>query len=704
MAHTMKPRFLRHENILDTAFVHAINCIHNEHIRLDAGILCPDLNQSGAEMGINMTGLAYVFGPLLFYILLNFWTVYIGKKTFGVSLPVTLMISVLLVYISQFVFGTFSIGLCICLIFSAAAIIALIMHKSLLKKDPLVMKRFFSSGFYAFLVIYFLFLIVDYRRFFTSWDELSHWGKMVKEMLRLDSFYCDPASDLLVHKDYPPFASLFQMLWCRLTLEYSEAGVTTALHVFEFAILIPPVTDRLQDGKALAVKRALLYDLLLTVIFAMLIFNFDFSGFNTIYMDLLMPILYAYIISVIMDRSLRRSGFGYCSILIGQTCLIISKQMSISFVLLAWLFFTVCEITDSGARESFSGKALVKKYSADKRFSGNGRTLLLLCRSSGVLFIPALANMSWSHYVKTLGISGQFDLSTLNLGAFLDIIKGGGTFAQHNVYKDYINALFTMTQSSGTFKLPYAAAVLLAVCILFCLYYLFRKVMDKKELAGYLTVFLTGSVCYALTMLVLYMFFFSESEMIRLASYQRYMCSYVVSEYLLLLLILIDLLNRAKIDFMHFKYLITSLGVCLLMFDASKLSNLSPQLFNGMPLSDYHSRAEKLRELSADGDRIFLVSTSNGATMYFLNYYLDDREFDARYLYSDVAVQSAENAEYWNTVIDCVKENDYLYVYDSADPANAVLGQFTEGGTLYDDAVYEISVGEDQELLLKYVG
>lgn len=634
-----------------------------------------------------MTGLAYVFGPLLFYILLNFWTVYIGKKTFGVSLPVTLMMSVLFVYVSQFVFGTFSIGLYICLTAAAAAVFALILHKSLLKKDPLVTERFFSKGFFAFLVVYFLFLIVDYRRFFTSWDELSHWGKMVKEMLRLDSFYSEAASDLLVHKDYPPFISLFQMLWCRLTLGYSEARVTTALHVFEFAVLIPPVADRLQD-KALTVKRALLYDLLLTVIFAMLIFNFDFSGFNTIYTDLLMPVLYVYIMYVIMDRSLRRSGFGYCSIVIGQICLMISKQMSISFVLLAWLFFTVTEITDSGSPEPYFKK----------------RPLFLLCRSGGVLLLPLLANMSWSHYIGTLGISGQFNLSALSLGAFLDIIKGGGTYAQHNAYKDYINALFTMTQSSGTFELPYAAAVLLAVCILICLYYLFRRVMDKKELAGYLSVFLTGNVCYALTMLVLYMFFFSESEMIQLASYQRYMCSYVVSEYLLLLLILISLLTRAKFDFMNFKYLTASLGVCMLIFDASKLSNLSPQLFNGMPLSDYHSRAEKLQQLSEDGDSIFLVSTSNCATMYFLNYYLDDREFDARYLYSDVALQSAENAEYWNTVIDCIKENDYLYVYDSADPASTMLGQFAEDKTLYDDAVYEISVGEDQKLLLKYVG
>lgn len=50
-----------------------------------------------------------------------------------------------------------------------------------------------------------LVLVVDYKRCFSNWDELSHWGKMVKEMLRTDLFYSENISDLLVHKDYPPF-------------------------------------------------------------------------------------------------------------------------------------------------------------------------------------------------------------------------------------------------------------------------------------------------------------------------------------------------------------------------------------------------------------------------------------------------------------------------------------------------------------------
>ncbi|MCD7836624.1 MAG: hypothetical protein LUG83_08255 [Lachnospiraceae bacterium] len=631
-----------------------------------------------------MITFAYALGPLLFFCLLNLWTVYLGKKSFGTSLPVTLMVSALLLYISQLVFKTFNVGMGICMLLAAGAAVLLIVRG----KDHEFTGRFISNGFYAFLAVYFLFLLVDYNRYFNSWDELSHWGKMVKEMLRLDSFYSEAASDLLVHKDYPPFVSIFQMLWCRLILGYSESGVTMALHVFEFAVLVPPIADKLCNIKSIGKIKALLYNLILTVIFALIILNFEYSGFNSIYTDLFMPVLYAYIISVIMDKEQCCSVFGLFSIVLGQVCLIISKQMSITFVLLIWLFFTLSIIL----------YANIGKAGHDFK-----KILPPLCKSALVLIAPIIVFISWKLYIVKLGILGQFDLSNISISALWEIIKGGGTYAQHNVYKDYIDALFTLTQSSGTFNMPYAAAVIVAICILFCMYYFYKNVMSKKEVLIYLTLFVIGSICYALTMFILYLFCFSEYEMSQLASYQRYMSSYVVSEYIILFLLFLALLNRRKIVFMNFRRLILSLGICLLIFDASKLSCLSPQAFKGMPLSEYSSRAEKIQSLSDDGDSIFLISTNNNLYMYFLNYYLDDRSMDARYLYSDVARQSTDDAEYWNVVTDCIKENDYVYIYDITDNVNLLLAQYSENGILCSDSLYEV-LTDDDSLILKYVG
>ena len=73
---------------------------------------------------------------------------------------------------------------------------------------------FFSNGFYAFILVYIVFLFLDAGRSFSKWDDLMHWGKMVKEMFRIDRFYSE--SNLLqIHKDYPPFMQLFEYVWCR---------------------------------------------------------------------------------------------------------------------------------------------------------------------------------------------------------------------------------------------------------------------------------------------------------------------------------------------------------------------------------------------------------------------------------------------------------------------------------------------------------
>lgn len=114
---------------------------------------------------------------------------------------------------SQACFKTFNVGyysLVIMSYFSAGFLV-------IKRKDLKFIKRFFSNGFWGYIIIFFMALIIDYGRHFTHWDELMHWGKMTQEMLRLDKFYTDPASELLVHKYYPPGVPIFEMLWCRMS-------------------------------------------------------------------------------------------------------------------------------------------------------------------------------------------------------------------------------------------------------------------------------------------------------------------------------------------------------------------------------------------------------------------------------------------------------------------------------------------------------
>lgn len=131
--------------------------------------------------------------PFTFFAILNLGTIILFKQKFGRALPVTLFCSALILYYSQMFFKTFKIGYWLLYTLAGISVILLFLHR----KDPDLKSRIFSNGFYSYLIICPVILVLDYQRFFTTWDELSHWGKMVKEMIRLDRFYTEPASNLV---------------------------------------------------------------------------------------------------------------------------------------------------------------------------------------------------------------------------------------------------------------------------------------------------------------------------------------------------------------------------------------------------------------------------------------------------------------------------------------------------------------------------
>ena len=151
--------------------------------------------------------------PLAYFLFLTAFLVCLTKRSFGKCLVLGMMLSAFLLFFSQLIFGTFMVGFVIGVICAVAAIpLGVIKRKDFSKFKEL----YFTSGFVVFLVLYIVVYIYDLNRGFSRWDELSHWGMMVKEMVRLDKFYFAKESNLLVHKDYPPIMGLFETFWLKL--------------------------------------------------------------------------------------------------------------------------------------------------------------------------------------------------------------------------------------------------------------------------------------------------------------------------------------------------------------------------------------------------------------------------------------------------------------------------------------------------------
>lgn len=620
--------------------------------------------------------------PFVILALTNCWVVFWNKKSFGISLPATLTGTVLLTYFSQLLFHTFNIGIYMCLAAAVSAVILLILRR----KDRDFISRCFSEGFFVFLAICLFFLVMDYGRWLSEWDEYSHWGKMVKEMFRLDRFYSEPQSDLLVHKDYPPFAVIFEMLWCRFSGGYSAGGATMALHILGFSMVLPLALEQLNGEKKTGRLQKLISKLAIVAAFLLLIFNFNHVQPMTIYLDLFLPLFYVSLILMAADRELRRSGFGFTMILLGQFGLIITKQMGLAFVMLVWFFYTMLEVMEL----SSEGKESQEKKS--------GRWVILAVKSLAILITPAVSYSIWNHYITNLGLTGQFSFEIINVGTIIRILAGGGDYIQHLTYVKFIRALFTTNLGTGIFSMTYASAVLLAFCMLTVLAYLFRTVVHRGEILPYAVLFAVGSAGYAFTMLVLYMFCYSEGEMSVLASYERYMSTYILSEYVILFLLLVRLLARKKVDVCTYPVALGMLGIGLLMAGTGGVSQLMPQMFCEKD-GDYKEQADEIQRLTPADTEVFLISSHNDVYTYILTYYLDDRRIDKRYLTSNVATWGADNTDYWNAVLNCIREDGYVYLYNVTDEVRDALGQYMDD-EFVEQALYA-AVEENGELRLQ---
>lgn len=59
----------------------------------------------------------------------------------------------------------------------------------------------------------------------------------------------------------------------------------------------------------------------------------------------------------------------------------------------------------------------------------------------------------------------------------------------------------------------------------------------------------------------------------------------------------------------------------------------------------------------------------------------------------NVAAFGAENVDYWNDIVNCIREDGYVYVCDATDNVNDALAKYTEDGEITDQTLY---VAEDE--------
>ena len=694
-------------------------------------VLHPFINEGEIMMRI-----LHLLIPLVVYISITSAISILIRKSFGRVIPLTLCGSALIMYISQILFSTFNPGFYGILALAAASVIYIIF--SIVKKNSNVQLGF-SAGLVAFLAIYLVACYLLLGKQLADWDELTHWGMMVKESLRLDKFYVVPESRLMWHKEYPPFPCLLEVFWCKL-YGYSASHATIPLHVLTLSLIVPVTVEKVMEGfdakSGLFFKsggvdggddrgvdggdgrnaRTVLAHVCMAAFVAFLVdvlailteYMYDLWPqhiINSMLPDVLLAFMFAYMIITIINWD-HKEIFSIVSITIIGSSLLLTKQVGLAFIMVAVFCLIVREIA----------------YRRDEKTTG----LRFLLSFVIMMVIMLTAYMSWNMYKgkyiseeTTDRSSGQFNLSQLSISEYFKAFSSNSDELKHETLTHYFKSLIkTPISNCQGIQVSYALAFIIVIAALIILYvYVSRKyndigknngndknntgykadghILSKSDFIALLLSFIVGTAGYAFMMSMLYLFCFPENEMRELAGFTRYMSSYVIGELMILFYLMFSVIRGRTFYSKIWGIVVITLLSYLLLLPNHK-GHYMPQAWTETNYIYYKQFADTLEQQVPKDSKVFIIYDKEQTPhprwydpmQMFVQYY--NNEIEICNENNNAFILDYSNKKKVKSVKNTFKKCDYLYMINTNDELNRAFSKYNDGEKFKDNTIYKI--------------
>ena len=191
------------------------------------------------------------------------------------------------------------------------------------------------------------------------------------------------------------------------------------------------------------------------------------------------------------------------------------------------------------------------------------------------------------------------------------------------------------------------------VLSLFILMVILRKYYNKNDKILLLTSIIIGAIGYTFVMLNLYVFCFGPREGPILASFDRYMSTYILI--ILFTTLLIFIKNNSNIKL----YVVLTVLLVILQ-TPGRFLDMYP-ILNSQPNNVYLYHADNIRKYAKTGDSVFIVAQDSvGDYQFYTKYYLDGVKTNL-YYYSFALDEDVEKY-YEKNVKSYLKKFDYVYL------------------------------------------
>ncbi len=440
------------------------------------------------------------------------------KKNIFEALPQAFFWQIIILLFTSICFSSFSFGIILGIIISLGMIaFVIVKEKSVRSVVDFFKPSSNNIEVVLFILAYIVIYVCNQGKTFHHSDEYAHWGVFVKEILRLDRLYCTSGANM-AHKDYVPALSLFEALWCKLSLRYKEAETYRAIRMFVASLVMPLLTigiDRNQKAGKLILKLIPR----IVIVFGIPAF---ITNYYTILPDFAMGILAYYCMYLILTS--HKYEDTCIALLPACIVLVLTKMTGAVFIPMILLFWAV-----------YAVKFLKMPW---KKVVGV--TVIL---GALPMTVWKLVNVYIAHFVTNKGIQSYDNISgsrIMNAFVFPD-----GEEWRFSVAKDYLIALFTKETLKNIAFIPFVIVIVVIVCFIISIR-TDKNERDKAKLS--LMWILIASGAYALFMYMMYMMMFTSYEASVLAAYYRYMSTFLILvAYLAILLLFQSANDKGKV-------------------------------------------------------------------------------------------------------------------------------------------------------------
>ena len=341
------------------------------------------------------------------------------------------------------------------------------------------------------------YLAIDSAFQFLLWDEFSFWASSAKIIYETNALFNGDSPIFL--KSYPPGQQLFQYYFTKLT-GWSEKNVLYAQGFWLLSGLLCIAGSLVKRPLNIAVT---------FLLSCVLLYYFEYS-FSSIYSDALLGICFG--ACLVLAFNPNRSFMAWAGLTSALATLILIKEIALLLMLIAWALYVLLGVF--------------------KRLQVAGHPTLSIRqvapRSFACLLLVFVVQRSWAWYVNQIGGARQ---ETVGLLEKLSAVVASGRLEQ-----TWLEFLLRIAKPQylkwSLFNEALGPSIWLALAFFMTLAILsIRKhvPIGRLRMSAMFVTLYAGGLAYLGILFFSYLVFFSEYEGIRLASFERYLSTYVVA-------------------------------------------------------------------------------------------------------------------------------------------------------------------------------